>query len=348
MTDAGRVRMLLMFIDEAKITVKAGNGGGGAVSFRREKFAPKGGPDGGDGGGGGDIIFKASRGESTLIKYRYDRHYNADNGGSGESNNKHGKNGEDIILVLPCGTVIKNIETGETLADLTEEGTQYLAVKGGRGGKGNEHFKSSTRQAPKFAQPGEPGEKLELLLELKLLADVGLVGLPNAGKSTLISRLTAAKPKIADYPFTTLTPKIGVVKVEDDSFVMADMPGLIEGASLGKGLGMKFLKHIERTSIIVHLVDATNSDIETVKNDFKTIATELENYGHNLIEKRKLVAITKIDAVTDEESLDAVKAELQKSGLEVIKISSVSGKNLDLFAHRVNALRLEARNREIS
>jgi len=257
-----------MFIDEVKISVRAGHGGSGCVSFRREKYVPRGGPDGGDGGRGGNIVFLADRGETTLLKFRYKKIFDAQRGGNGEGRNRHGRDGEDVIITVPLGTVIKDAETGEVLCDLTDDGMEYIACEGGIGGKGNAFFKSSVRQAPKFAQPGMPGMERELQLELKLLADVGLVGLPNAGKSTLISRLTAARPKIADYPFTTIEPKIGVVKAEDDSFVMADMPGLIKGAHDGKGLGIKFLRHIERTKILVYVLDMAAFDGRDPYDDF--------------------------------------------------------------------------------
>ncbi len=333
-----------MFIDEVVISIKAGHGGAGAVSFRRDRSTQKGGPDGGDGGKGGNVIFTAQRNESTLLKFRYEKNFDAERGGSGSGNNKHGKNGEDVSLVVPCGTVIKNEKTGETLCDLTDDMQEYTAAKGGRGGKGNDHFKSATYQAPKFAQPGEDGGQLKLRLILKLLADVGLVGLPNAGKSTLISRMTAAKPAIADYPFTTLSPKLGVVQSGENSFVMADMPGLIEGAHHGKGLGTQFLKHIERTAVICHLVDVTDPSAEKIKHDFDTISTELGEYDPTLIERRKLVLLTKTDTLSSRDELKDVEKLFAGSGLEVLPISAVAGENIDLLSRKLNGLVKEVRN----
>ncbi|MEE8484001.1 MAG: GTPase ObgE [Nitrospinota bacterium] len=324
-----------MFIDEANIDIKAGDGGKGCVSFRREKFVPRGGPDGGDGGKGGDVIFVADRGKTTLIQFRFNKHFAAERGGGGEGNNRHGKDGKDVILNVPPGTVIKNAQTGETLCDLAEEGVEFTAAHGGIGGKGNSFFKSSTRQAPKFAQPGEPGDGMELHLELKLLADVGLVGLPNAGKSTLISRLTAAKPEIADYPFTTLAPKIRVVQYEDDSFVMADMPGLIKGAHDGKGLGLRFLKHIERTSVICHLIDVSDPNIEKIKEDHNTIEDEMRQFSPALMEKRQFVLLTKIDALHDRGILKDIEKIFSDGELTVIPISAVTGENLDDLLHKL-------------
>jgi GTP-binding protein len=324
-----------MFIDEAKISIKSGDGGRGCIGFRREKNIPRGGPDGGDGGKGGDVIIVADRGESTLLKFRFNRHFHAKNGGHGEGNDRHGKNGKTLVIKVPCGTLVKLLPGGETVCDLTEDGQEVVLAGGGIGGKGNAFFKSSVRQAPKFAQPGMPGEKLELLLELKLLADVGLVGLPNAGKSTLISRVTAARPKIADYPFTTLAPKIGVVQVDEtlDSFVIADMPGLIKGAHEGKGLGTRFLKHIERTAVICHLIDAADTDPGKIKNNFDVIENELKSFSAELPEKRRLVVLTKIDAVTDRSPLSRIEEQFKKAGMSVISISSVTGENLDRLIH---------------
>lgn len=335
-----------MFIDEAKISIKAGDGGKGCVSFRREKNLPRGGPHGGDGGRGGDVIFVADRGENTLLKFRYTRHFNAPNGGNGEGNDRNGKYGEPIILKVPCGTLIKLLPSGETLCDLTEDGTEFIAATAGIGGKGNAFFKSSVRQAPKFAQPGMPGDAKEILLELKLLADVGLVGLPNAGKSTLISRITAAHPKIADYPFTTLAPKIGVVQVGDkmDSFVVADMPGLIKGAHEGKGLGTRFLKHIERTAVICHLIDATAADWETVKNSFETIENEMKSFSSKLAKKRRIILLTKIDAVSDRSELREIEKQFEQDGHTVLSVSGVSGENIDTLVHTMHRELKEVRN----
>lgn len=327
-----------MFIDEAKISIKAGDGGKGCVSFRREKNLPKGGPHGGDGGRGGDVIFTADRGINTLLKFRYTRHFDAQNGRNGEGNDKRGKDGDTVIIKVPCGTLIKLLPSGETLCDLTEDGAEFIAATGGIGGKGNAFFKSSTRQAPKFAQPGMPGDEKELMLELKLLADVGLVGLPNAGKSTLISRITAAHPKIADYPFTTIAPKIGVVKVGDtlDSFVIADMPGLIKGAHEGKGLGTRFLKHIERTAVICHLIDASVPDALKMKNSFATIENELKSFSRELTEKRRIIVLTKIDAVSDRSELSKVAIQFKKEGHTVLAVSGVSGENINTLVHAMH------------
>lgn len=326
-----------MFIDEAKIFVKAGDGGRGCVSFRREKNIPRGGPDGGDGGRGGDVIFVADRNESTLFRFRYNKRFVAERGGHGSGQNRRGKDGQRIIIKVPCGTTIKNLMGGETLCDLVEDKLEFVAVSAGIGGKGNAFFKSSIRQAPKFAQPGLPGEQMEIKLELKLLADVGLVGLPNAGKSTLVSRLTHAHPEIADYPFTTLSPKIGVVEVDMDSFVMADMPGLIEGAHKGKGLGTRFLKHIERTSVLCHLIDATTPDIAEIKRNFEIIENELKSYSPELPDKRRFVLLTKIDALADRSIIPEIEKMFKDMDIKLLPISSVSGENLDKLLHLLMA-----------
>ncbi len=330
--------MPAMFIDEVKIKIKAGHGGAGSVSFRREKYIPRGGPDGGDGGKGGDVIFYADRGETTLLKFRYKKEFDAQNGGYGMGQDCHGKDGDSLEIPVPPGTMFKDAETGALLADLTEHGQQWVAAKGGIGGKGNAFFRSSTHQAPKFAQPGMPGDEKGLHLELKLLADVGIIGLPNAGKSTLISRLTAAKPKIADYPFTTLSPKIGVVKTDDDSFVMADMPGLIEGAHDGKGLGIQFLKHIERTSVLCHLVDVSYPDEEKILHDFNVIEHEMEAFDPALLKKGQVVVLTKIDALHEREELEPLKKLFEGRGFEVFAISAVTGENLQPLVRRLGAV----------
>jgi len=332
-----------MFIDEAKISIKAGHGGAGAASFLREKYNPWGGPDGGNGGAGGNVTFKALRGESTLVKFKYKKIFAADNGERGRGRSRQGGNGDSIEITVPCGTVIKDLETDEILCDLTKDGDTYLAVEGGIGGKGNEHFKSSTMQAPKFSQPGMPGGARDLKLELKLLADVGLVGLPNAGKSTLISRLTSAKPKIADYPFTTLHPKIGVVEADEGSFVIGDMPGLIEGAHEGKGLGTRFLKHIERTAVLCHLVDVSDTDPDRIMTEFDTVQKELKNYSDDLLAKQELVILTKIDAVSDSDLLGEIEKRFKGRDLEVLSISAVAGKNLDILVRKLYVLVEESR-----
>ncbi len=287
-----------MFIDYVEIYVKAGNGGRGAVSFRREKYIPKGGPDGGDGGKGGDVIIESNPNMSTLLDYRYKRKYIAQNGENGMGALKTGKSGDDIILQVPVGTVVKDKETGEVLFDFTQPNQKFIVARGGKGGRGNNHFKSPTNQAPRKAEPGQKGEERWIILELKLIADVGIVGFPNAGKSTLISVISAAKPKIADYPFTTLEPVLGLVQYKDfKSFVVADIPGIIEGASEGKGLGLKFLRHIERTKILLFLIEATSSD---PFKDYKILINELGSYSTELLKKRHVVAISKMDLIPEE------------------------------------------------
>ncbi len=322
-----------MLIDYAKILIKSGNGGNGCVSFRREKFVPKGGPNGGDGGNGGNILFKADRSLATLIDFRYKKIYKADSGKHGMGGDKTGKTGEDAVIKVPCGSIIKDAVTEEILADLVNDGDTYLAAKGGKGGKGNARFATPTNQAPRNAEPGEKGEEKEIIIELKLIADVGLVGLPNAGKSTLISKISAAKPKIADYPFTTLQPNLGIVRYKDyNSFVVADIPGLIEGAHLGKGLGIRFLKHIERTKILVFLIDSTIIPYKENKTeDFDTLIGELRSYDRSMLEKPKIICFTKIDALTKEQikELTKIKFKKIKEKIPVLKISSVSGENLE-------------------
>ncbi len=312
-----------MFIDHAKIRIKAGNGGSGCVSFRREKFRPKGGPDGGDGGRGGSVIILADEKLSTLLDFKYHPNYKAESAEHGKGSNKHGRNGSDLILKVPLGTVIKECATGAFLSDLTERGQSIVAAKGGRGGRGNARFVSSTNQAPRHWEQGEFGEEKELELELKLIADVGLVGLPNAGKSTLLSKLSAARPKIAEYPFTTLKPNLGIVRYRDiSSFVMADIPGLIQGAHLGKGLGMEFLRHIERTKVLVFLLDCSNQRVE---EDLDTLRGELKQYNPDLLERPQIVAITKIDL---QPNLDLNSFEKLPT-MTICRISSVTGEGLE-------------------
>ncbi len=319
----------MKFIDYVKIHVKAGDGGRGCVSFRREKYVPKGGPDGGDGGKGGNIIIKATKELNTLLDLRYQREYKAQRGEHGKGSNKHGRDGEGRIILVPVGTLIKNAETEEVIADLDHHDAEVVAAKGGRGGLGNAHFATPTRQAPKFAQPGEKGEEKWLVLELKLLADVGLIGLPNAGKSTLISVISSAKPKIADYPFTTLVPNLGVVKLEDfRSFVVADIPGLIEGAHRGAGLGFQFLRHVERTSILLHLVDISDMLTTDPVEDFEKINRELVLYSPELLDKPMAVAGTKLDMAHDRVRLNRLKNYCRDKGLDFFPISSATGEGI--------------------
>jgi GTP-binding protein len=328
-----------MLIDNAKIRIKSGGGGNGSVSFRREKFVPKGGPNGGDGGKGGNVIFEADNSLSTLIDFRYKRIYNAENGHAGMGGDKTGKDGKDIIIRVPRGSIIKDYKTGKILADLTEDRQTFVAVKGGKGGRGNAHFATSTNQTPRFAEPGIKGIEMEIEIELKLIADVGLVGLPNAGKSTLISKISAAKPKIADYPFTTLQPNLGIVKYKDfQSFVVADIPGLIEGAHTGKGLGIRFLKHIERTKILVFLIDSTLiSEKENKTEDYDTLINELKSFDKILLDKPRIIAFTKIDAITEDQkkALNKIKFGKTKAKIPVIKISAVSGENLEKLINEI-------------
>lgn len=318
-----------MFIDYTKIFIKSGDGGNGCVSFRREKYVPKGGPNGGDGGNGGSIVFRASAQLNTLVDFTYKRHHKAGRGVHGLGGDKNGKNGKDEVILVPCGSVIKNFETGEIVDELLHDGEEKIILKGGRGGKGNTHFKTSTNRTPRYAEKGKPGEEMTIIIELKLIADVGLVGFPNAGKSTLISKISAAKPKIADYPFTTLKPNLGIVKMHEyDSFVVADIPGIIEGASSGKGLGIQFLKHIERTRILLFMIDTTNlpPDGKNLLKEYKILLNELESYEANLMDKPRIVCFTKIDAISEE-----LKKKLKKArtgGIDKIQISSITGENL--------------------
>lgn len=319
----------MQFIDQAKVYIKAGNGGRGCVSFRREKFIPKGGPNGGDGGRGGHIIFKARGNITTLLDIKYQQQYRAGKGQHGMGRDMHGKDGKDLIIPVPLGTLIKDFETNEVLCDLAEENQEFLAVKGGRGGLGNAHFKSAVRQAPRFAQPGEPGEELTLSLELKLLADVGLIGLPNSGKSTLISALSSARPKIADYPFTTLVPNLGVVKYgEFRSFVIADIPGLIEGAHTGTGLGFQFLRHVERTSVLLHLVDISEMAEGDPADNLEKINKELELFSPDLMKKPQAVAGTKLDIKGDGKRLDTLAQYCNDKQYEFFPICSVTGEGI--------------------
>ena len=317
------------FIDRVKIYVKSGHGGPGVVAFRREAYVPKGGPSGGDGGKGGDVVIVADRQLGTLIDLKYQQNYWAENGEQGRGKQQTGADGKNSIIRVPVGTLVCDMETRVPIVDMDEDGKWYILAKGGRGGKGNAFFKSATNQAPRHAQPGEPGEEYTLFLELKLLADVGLVGFPNAGKSTLISRISAAKPKIADYPFTTLTPVLGVVKPENrKGFVVADIPGLIENAHKGAGLGFEFLRHVERTSILLHLVDVSGLVPGDPVENFKKINNELELYSLDLIKKYMAVAAAKVDAAVPEQ-LAKLRDHCRTKGYEFFPISSVTGEGLD-------------------
>ncbi len=314
----------MKFVDYVTITVRSGKGGAGAVAFRREKFEPKGGPSGGDGGAGGSILLEADRQLYTLLDLRYNRHHFAQNGEQGSGANKKGKDGEDIVLRVPMGTVARYTESGEIIGEALQPGERLVLAQGGRGGKGNAFFKSSTRRTPRFAQPGEPGEEKEITLELKLLADVGLVGFPNAGKSTLISTLSAARPRVADYPFTTLEPSLGVVYVgEYQSFVMADLPGIIEGAHEGRGLGLRFLKHIERNAVLLLVIPVTSED---VVQEYRTLLNELESFNPELLDKPRLVALSKMDLLPEQER-EAISAKVKKEfppDIELFPLSAVA------------------------
>ncbi|GAB6271815.1 MAG: GTPase ObgE [Smithellaceae bacterium] len=319
----------MKFVDEAKIFVKGGHGGAGCVSFRREKFVPKGGPDGGDGGKGGDVIFRASKSHHTLLDLKYQQHQVAKNGGHGSGNNRTGRSAVDLEVIVPPGTVVKDYETGEILADLSELGQTFIVAKGGIGGKGNAHFKTSTHQTPRFAQEGMDGEERWLKMELKLLADVGLVGFPNAGKSTFISRVSAARPKIADYPFTTLTPHLGVVKYADaPSFVVADIPGLIAGAHEGLGMGIQFLRHVERTALLVHLIDISQDPHTNAWKNFTALTLELESYNPQLLAKAQIVCLNKIDLPAVREKVKKSVAQFQKKGIILHPFSAATGEGL--------------------
>jgi GTPase len=322
----------MKFIDEVDIEIISGEGGKGFVGYRREKYVPMGGPDGGDGGNGGNICFQGDEGLNTLLHFRGLKTFKAEAGGNGAGSNMQGACGEDLILKVPVGTLIYHKETGDLLCDITENGQIYKAAEGGNGGKGNAHFKSSTHQTPRFAQNGEAGTSIPIHLELKLLADIALIGLPNAGKSTLISAISAAKPKIADYPFTTLEPNLGVVQIGEKSIVVTDIPGLIEGAADGKGLGIKFLKHIERTSALVHLIDCSMflEEFEAIEA-YVTVRQELEKFNPDLLNKKEIVCLTKIDAMNEEE-IEKFRSSMEEQlDRRVLPISGVSGRNIDLL-----------------
>ncbi len=323
-----------MFIDEARILVKAGDGGNGCLAFRREKYVPRGGPSGGDGGRGGDVIFVADEHENTLLKFRFNPEHKAERGRHGEGSNRTGADGRSIEVPVPVGTVVYDADTGERLVDFTEPGQQFTIARGGRGGRGNARFATSTHQVPTEHEPGRSGQERRLRLELKLLADVGLVGFPNAGKSTLIARISAARPKIADYPFTTLEPNLGVVQLENyRSFVVADIPGLIEGAHLGHGLGIQFLRHIERTRLLAHLVDVSEGSGRNPVHDFEVVMTELASFSQELASKPMIVVATKMDAAQDPTRVASLRDLAAGRGLPYVEISSATGQGIDALIH---------------
>jgi len=337
----------MKFIDQVKVYVKAGDGGRGCVSFRREKHIPKGGPNGGDGGRGGHIIFKAKHNINTLLDIKYQQQYMAEKGQHGMGRDRHGRNGKDLIIHVPMGTLIKNYENGEVLFDLTEDAQAYIAAKGGRGGLGNTHFKGPARQTPRYAQPGEPGEDMTLTLELKLLADVGLIGLPNAGKSTLISSVSSAKPKIADYPFTTLVPNLGVVKYKEfSSFVIADIPGLIQGASQGTGLGFQFLRHVERTTILLHLVDISEMAEGDPVDNLKKINNELKLFSSEIMDKQMAIAGTKLDIKGDGERLDRLADYCKDKHYDFFPLCAVTGEGVNELVQYLSIKVEENKNRK--
>ena len=324
----------MKFIDEVFITVQSGDGGRGCVSFRREKFVPRGGPDGGDGGKGGDVILQSTSHRRTLYPFRFKRQFKAKNGVYGQGKKKTGKNGEDLFIEIPPGTLVSDAETNELLKDFTQPGESFMAAAGGRGGQGNIRFKTSTKRAPRYAQPGEPGQFFKLKLELKLLADVGIIGLPNAGKSTLISVISSATPKIADYPFTTLNPTLGVVQPDqEESFVVADIPGLIEGAHQGAGLGIRFLRHIERTRILVHLVDASNIDPQNPLANYETINGELAQYNPLLTEKPQILVLNKMDIPGTEQIAEIFQQAVKDR--PVLMISAAARKGIDALKLKI-------------
>ena len=324
-----------MFIDEVKIRVKAGNGGNGILSFRREKYVPRGGPNGGDGGRGGDVVMVASVHHNTLLHFRFNPEHEAQRGRHGEGSQRTGRDGKSIEVPVPVGTVVYDAETGELLHDFTQPGERFVIAKGGRGGRGNQHFATPTHQAPTEHEPGKPGEERFLRLELKLLADVGLVGFPNAGKSTLISRISAARPKIADYPFTTLEPNLGVVSVDDRTFVVADIPGLIEGAHEGHGLGIQFLRHVERTRLLVHLVDVSEYSGRDPVNDFHVILSELGSFSEQMSGKPMLVVASKIDVAQDRERIESLRNAATERGMPILEISSVTGQGIEELKYKM-------------
>ena len=325
-----------MFIDYAKIIIASGKGGNGAITFRREKYIANGGPDGGDGGRGGSIFFQVDLGLNTLIDFKYKKKYIAKDGQAGSGNRCNGKKGEDLYIKVPQGTIIRDEETGKVIADLSEKDQVECILKGGKGGKGNVHFATATRQVPNFAETGEPGIEKTVILELKLIADVGLLGFPNVGKSTLLSRMTTATPKIANYHFTTIEPNLGVVKLENgESFVLADIPGLIEGASEGVGLGLKFLRHVERTRLLLHVIDVAGTEDRDPVKDFETINNELKNYSDKLSNRLQIVAANKIDALQNNDNFTRLEKVVKEKGYEIYKISAVTGEGLNELFNRI-------------
>ena len=328
-----------MFADRAKIYIKSGKGGDGHVSFRREKYVPNGGPDGGDGGHGGDVIFEVDEGLNTLTDFRHIRKYCAENGQEGGKKNCRGKDGADIVIKIPEGTVIKEANSGKVITDMSGENRRFVILTGGKGGNGNQHYATSTMQAPKYAQPGQPAKELELMLELKVIADVGLVGFPNVGKSTFLSRVTNARPKIANYHFTTLNPNLGVVDLDGaKGFVIADIPGLIEGASEGIGLGHEFLRHIERTRVMIHIVDAAGSEGRDPIEDIYAINKELANYNEEIAKRPQVIAANKIDMIyeCDEDPVEKIRKEFEPKGIKVYPISAISGEGVRTLLYDVN------------
>jgi GTP-binding protein len=329
----------MQFLDRARIFVKAGDGGNGVTAFRREKFVPRGGPSGGDGGRGGDVFMESTDGLNTLLHFRFNPRYVAERGRHGEGSNRHGRDGEDLTIHVPVGTVVTDADSGELIHDFTHAGERVLVAAGGRGGRGNAQFATSTNRAPRRHDDGKPGQELNLQLELKLIADVGLVGLPNAGKSTFISRVSAAKPKIADYPFTTLEPNLGVVEwAEFKTYVVADIPGLIEGAHEGAGLGLDFLRHVERTRLLLHLVDVSGAVETSPVERFESINAELEAYRSDLMDRQMIVVATKIDALDDPARLETLREHARATGREFFAVSAVTGEGLEPLKVRVGVL----------
>ena len=328
-----------MFTDYVKIYAEAGKGGNGAIAFRREKYVAAGGPDGGDGGKGGDVYFKVDKDANTLIEFRFKKKFKAENGENGEGGHRYGKSGNDLYIPVPIGTIIKDAKTNEVLADLSEPEQTALILKGGRGGKGNSHFATSTRQAPRFAQDGEPGEEKEIILELKLLADVGLIGFPNVGKSTFLSVVTSATPKIANYHFTTIEPNLGVVKSKyGDSFVIADIPGIIEGASEGVGLGIQFLRHIERTRVLLHFIDVSGIEGRNPVEDYYKVNEELKNYSEKLSKRTQIIVANKADSITDENLYLELEKVAKEHNQKIFKISGITGEGVEVLMNYVSNL----------